>query len=303
MEDLVKIIGLLYEATLDEEKWPEAMRAMERHFGAHASALHITGEDHGEILDSNIDPLAKETYNEWFWREDPWLEKAQALKPGTVTTGASLCPREDIPRDVTAVILDPCEIQDLLTVKLQVGPDWQAYSSVYRPVGKELFTRLDMAQMAVLAPHLARAVRIKETLAAQAQISAELDEAFYRLHVAALLVDDVMRIAWRNQKADHLLVRYANPAVPVMASRLSLGSDSDQDAVLSAVLRAIHTGGGSDLIVRAVPGGEALLVEVVPLSNRLYEEKVSSWVPAGRRRRCLVTLRELSLPAGLKDSG
>ncbi|MGF1457244.1 MAG: hypothetical protein ACFB6R_17935 [Alphaproteobacteria bacterium] len=294
MADLTSLISNLYEAALDEEAWGGVMRTLEGAFGAHVSALHVVGRGSDLILESNINPETMALYQAQYWARDPWLKAGQGLQPGAVATGASLFPRDDFDPAHRHDILDADDIEDILTVKTQLAPDWQGFLSVYRGKKKGLFQHGDMKRMARIAGHVTRVVRIRETLALQTQTAFELDEAFYRVRVASLLVNDVLRISWSNEKGEALIRDLGLSRR--LAGEFPFGTDGEVNAIQAAVLSAMHQELGSELVIRGTRTGRALHVEIVPLSDRIYEKTLQGLIPARARRRCLMMITPVPDP-------
>ncbi len=295
MKDPRLLITDLYDAALDETRWGNVMKRLEDVFDGFTSALHLTGPSAGQIHQSEFDPGVTHLYNDHFWSKDPWLAKGRDLKPGAVATGATLCPVTEMEADYRGCIITPSQIHDLICVKASLAPGWDAYISVYRKTGSDYFNRSDMAHMATVAGHITRAVRIRETLAAQTAAVWHIDEALYQLPFPLVMVDAALVIVWANRCAEALIRRQDSRGGSGRA-RLTWGTPDEQSALAAAVGQATQTSHGSSLTLHINPLENPLLIDVIPLGQYFEDHATSSFLPVAAHRRCLLVAREKTGP-------
>lgn len=125
-----------------------------------------------------------------------------------------------------------------------------------------------LPDMRLLAPHFRRAIAIAKALERSASKSAALGEVLERLSSAVACIDRDGRLVHANGLAAQMLA--ANEMLSWSAGKLR-PTDERAAAHLDAVLAAAHDGrtapnGCSLSAVQRTPGGERMIVHVLPLS-------------------------------------
>ena len=291
-EYLSKLIARIYEAALDDDCWPDVLRSVETHFHCAASALHILDPDQAYILETNLNPDAVAAYHDRYWVDDVWVASARPRPAGTVMTGASICAPQDLPPDFYNACLVASGTSDAMTLKTRKTDTWEAYFTVHRGTGQDHFSADDVRAMEMFRPHLMQAVEIREQLACRLHQVWALDQALYRLATPVFLVDDTMRITWFNPKADELMRANAHRPPELRRNRFLLGTHRNEVELQEAVHQAVRGTTATRVVIQRAHHRLPLIAHVLPVSNRMIEERIQSWAPSKGRRLCLILVRD-----------
>ena len=204
-----RLVGAIYEASVDPRKWGDFLSLLSRSFGAARVSLHC----HDQInrlnlgaLHSGYDPAFIDVYRRHYAAVSPWA-KAQSLGPiGKVQTPDLLVDRDTLRK--TAFYNDWIRPQE------DIGTG--AGITIFR--NPKLFLRLScniryrdeekyqdrlLACMNLIAPHIERAFRIGRQLRGREPTN-KLVALFEKLPTAIFLLGAGGHVYYANQAAEHL---------------------------------------------------------------------------------------------------
>ncbi|MCR0980697.1 helix-turn-helix transcriptional regulator [Roseomonas populi] len=206
--DLERVLGLVYEAALHHERWPDALDAISEFLGGEGGSL---GVDHRHTQIAVSTGLGEEILSGY----DPHWHRVNPLWPGVLAarTGAvavdrhaldwSTYRRSEFYNDfVRARGGDGC-----LLVKALETEAVTAVVTIHRGRGRgdRAFGEEEAGRAALLAPHLMRAMEMSGRLGALHQAETLAAETLEHLPQAAFIVDAASRIIIANRRAEDLL--------------------------------------------------------------------------------------------------
>lgn len=292
MEELLKLLSLLYRAILDEDEWKKVMAALEEAFHCNGSALYVISDENARIVRSNLDPQTTRLYNEGHWEQDIWALRARDRQVGEVWTGQGIAPKRDLPPHFRHDFLDANDIEDILFLKAFGSAQYNVFVSLFRSRDEKPFGENEIAAMKFISEHIVLAIQIRERMMGYLHHSLALDEAFYLTDTAAYILDERLRICWMNKAADRIIEGHKSRDRQVMFGRLMLGCRQAERDLQDAVTDAIRFSREREVVLNDMDKRSPVLCHVIPLSNGLYEERLASFAPREGRRRCLVVARD-----------
>jgi DNA-binding CsgD family transcriptional regulator len=215
MNGINKIVEDIYTAALDPGAWPQAMRSLQRRFGATSVGLYCADMESGGVTKvhlRDIDPDYVDCYVDHYLKDNPWCVVPPLQAPGRVRTDTSLDEHYARPgyyrsTDLFNEWMKPQNFIFTLGVNLAVERKLQTKLFVYRAERSGPFSRREIAQFERLARHMSRAVQIARRLAVdEAQGGIWLD-VIDRLKFGVVLLDENARVVQLNRFADELLSR------------------------------------------------------------------------------------------------
>lgn len=283
---LSRLVTRLYDAALDETLWPGTAAELAAALGSTSAVVKLHGAAGQvslvECTDNLVVPARDQAWAEDWHRRDLWVARSVAAGMGRVITDEDLVtPDEQAKSGFYQEWLPRLDIHHLLGAVFPTADGSTGVLGVHRPRGAGGYTEIDRRRAALVLPHVQRALRLSQRLAAAEDRAAAAGGALERLDTGVLVVDATCRIRFANAMAEALLV--ANTELAVVQGRLALGDPARHDALVELVRGAIATARG-----RPRPPGAALLVprgeraplalEAAPLppSTRLFAEDAPS---------------------------
>lgn len=207
----VDVVGGIYEAALEPELWPPALKNMAAHLGAASAtaiAIDVRAREVGFAALHNIEARHLDDYRRHYVRIDPWNDYLRGQAPGRPIVSQAAMDDDDFAR--TAFCNDFLRPQDMFHAMggfvLRRGP-LAFLCGVQRPRAAGGFAPQEVARMAALFPHLARAARIHRRMTLAGGLGQGLTAALERLPCAALLAAADGSVPWMNRAAEALLRR------------------------------------------------------------------------------------------------
>jgi DNA-binding CsgD family transcriptional regulator/PAS domain-containing protein len=286
---VVKAIQAIYEAVASPTAWPEALAATTSLTDADAGIL-LFGANPGELA-----PLAVCGLDELGDLEPALLSSSVAaavLRLGGSTPGLPVASK--IPETPTG-----CNGEDALAALRAGGRfgevvgvcllrDEGAFAAVWllRPPG-ERFDSFALGGLREIVPHLTRAMGVHLRVEQAERRAAEAREAFDRVALGAVLVDEGAKPILANRAAHRIAAQQDGF---VIASDGLRGASTAETRVLQRAIAAVATGGtDTGLGLRLARNS----------SSRSYEVMV---VPVGRARRWLSRRRHTAV-VFISDAG
>lgn len=248
-EEVLELVGLLHEGLADDAVWTQALDAVCAMIGSPYFFLGSVNQAKRpfELIGHRMTPgvtdiLAGRLANPV---DNPWVRAAvkQPLRrPVTVDDigGQEALERTRVWQEVY-VTYGLC---DALGVVLERQPEGADVLTAGRPLTAPRFDDEAVAALALIAPHLARAWRVKRALADWAEQVRTLSAALDRLDRAVVLTDGAGAIRFANRAADRLLTK--GDGIDATNGRIRANQPRDSDALRKAIGRAAATAIGAD---------------------------------------------------------
>ena len=282
--ELLELVGDIYQAGLEPERWPDTMARMSGFFAADLACIYTPFPARPEqalYLTHNFTLEMEQAYSAYYHRLDEWTNHALRQKryiQGTVALGEELVPQAELRRtEYYNDFLRPHDMEWMVTTALldgrAEGP--ATHMSFTRHREREAYNGEGKRLIELLAPHVRRALlthwRLTEArLGAQAQQSA-LEHMGY----GVLLLDTTGAVLWLNPVAEALVRR--EDGLVLRAGRLCALHNGDDDA-LARVVRQAGLGVGGGLCVRRAPAEESQVAPYCVSATPLRAE-MSTFVP------------------------
>jgi len=291
------LITHFYDAAIDDALWPGTAMRIAEAFGSSSAVLKLHGEggwvDLLECTDNLIVSGREQAWADEWHRRDLWVERSVAHGMSRVLTDEDLVTREEQARSgFYREWLRRLDIHHMLGAVFPAADGATGVLGIHRPRDAGAYTRSERRQAALVLPHLQRALRLGQRLAAASQTHAAAQQALDRLDTGVLVVDGACRILHANAMAETLLRE--NTEFGMAGRRLLLRQPALRDSLLSLVRDAADTasgrvaGPGAALAV-ARPHRLPLALEVAPLRPSMFH--------SGEQRPCaLIFIRDPEAP-------
>jgi DNA-binding CsgD family transcriptional regulator len=237
---LLAAVGQLYQCALSEEEWPGCLTSIRELLdGTSINLLYHDRRSRGGIqIALGADPELYRWYREFGHAIDPWALASRLgdYPSGCIVVGASLVDHARFKRtEFYAAAGRRYEVSRSLIGVLETSPYQTAALTVNRGDRAEEFEARDARTMAIVVPHIRRALAIQQKLAGAAGQRLHILDAMDRLGFGVVLVDFRGRPVFVNRYAARVLEARDGLAIesgsivasaPAAASRLrrALGS-------------------------------------------------------------------------------
>lgn len=287
------VIGLIYEAGMAPERWPEALGRLADLFGSAAAALHVgeTGVPARITMAYGLSEEAVRGYGGFYNALDPVtpavLAGAAWKAPATLRQIAPALERTRFFTDW----MRPHGMEDGLCLAL-CPPDLpqQATLRLLRPRRATRFGPPETSLLMRLAPHLRRATEMHHRLASpHARPDGPLVEILNRLACGLMLADARGALIWANRSASRMLEE-ADGIGTERQGNLRAGSPGMTRLLRDLVNRAA-LGQHAALPLPRASGKVSLALQAMPLTVREVERH-RQVLPASPRASVLLLLTD-----------
>ncbi len=268
-----QLIGDIYDAALDPGVWPGALETAARFVGGAASALFMKDsvrKIHNNLYTWGYDANYTRTYIETYGQIDPFAVAQFFFEVGQPISLADILPHEEFRRSRFYIEwVQPQHWIDAIAATLEKSVSTYAAFSVIRHEDQGVVNNDVHRRMAMLVPHIRRAVAIGKAIDLRKVEAAALADTLDGLVAAMFLVDATVRIVRANVAA-HAMVDDAT-VVRAHAGRLA-ATDPQADQILNDILAAAEAGdaavGTGGIAVPLISrGGERYVAHVLPLTS------------------------------------
>jgi DNA-binding CsgD family transcriptional regulator len=273
---LSAIICCIYDAAVDPQLWPEAMRRACEFVGGSSANLfwHDMVQADGDAMYSyNNHPHWAELYSEIYAPLNPVFPAAAFQPVGSVVAATDLVPAAEL-RETRFYKewLAPQQMTDALGILLERDATRAAFLSILwreRAIDDEARRRL-----ALLVPHLLRAVAIGRLFIRQQAKEAALTETLDHLEAGVFLISGGGRIVFANTRGQAML---AEGTLVAARNGILHAVAAEADGALADSLRALED--------RAAPGAAQRVA--IRLSDATEPNWIAHVLPLmdGARRR------------------
>jgi hypothetical protein len=268
--DLIDLIGRIYDAALDDTGWPELVASAASAFDAVSCSLQLRHGETGRVerlgQTSNYSADVIRDYIAYFHERDEWVNRARSKGMGQVYGSDDLIGEDEFIR--TEHYNDFCRRLGIFYLLGSIVPvDTHRFGVIglHRARDQGPFDDAAKRRLAALLPHLKRAWQVRHRLgAAQLERNAAL-AGLERLETAMLVVDGRARVLFANASARALLAEGDGLDAPEgrLSARTTAASETLRrlaaEASRTATLRGAHSGGVARLPRRTRPPLGALV--------------------------------------------
>lgn len=289
---MLDAIGLIYDAGLDPAAWPAALEHLAALLGANSAAVALL-DPRVEVLHAahvRADPCAMEAYVAHYRLHDPVLAALHARPAGQAIPDGAACGRAALVRSrFYGEWCRPSGFEHAMQGMPFRDAGGSGVLALCRGVGGEAFDAAEVAVLAALMPHVARALRVQQRLHAASLARDAMADALDRVPQAVLLVDARARVVHANRSAAALL--RAPGGLDADAAGLRADRPAQTRALHALVARASAAPDGGDIVLDRADGAGRLLVHVMPV----HAGAAPAW--AGRGATAVVVVAQPGNPA------
>jgi DNA-binding CsgD family transcriptional regulator len=277
-DPLYKAVGEIYDCATGGSDWPGCLSSIGRLLNGTSTNLlyHDLRARGGIQVAAGADPELYRLYREYGHAIDPWAlaSRLRAFQSGSVVIGASLIEHGRLKQtEFYADMGRRYETTRSLIGVLEAVPHRTAALTINRGDRGDEFDAHDARRLAVLVPHLRRALTIQHRLRGFANESAHVLAAIDRLPLGVVLVDGRARPILVNRYAASLIE--ARDGLAIDDDSLAAVVPEADARLQRAVGSAISVARGealaqqdSELLVPRATGRRPLCVSVSPAGSQ-----------------------------------
>jgi DNA-binding CsgD family transcriptional regulator len=269
------VIEGLYDAALDPTEWPRVAQMFARAFGAESSAIFQLNLAQGSAdilgVTENFDGKAISDYEAYYHQKDlVAIRMAQSATGRAMLSTELVREAEFLDSEIFVDFARPMRLGFFWAVGgvIEVEQHVKGAIGIHRPRDTRAFEAEDKRHLALLLPHLSRAMLLQRRLQGLTQDNRIVLDALEKLSVGMIAVDAQATVLFANPTAERLL-----RAGLGLTCRLGCLGASDptkdgelrhliRQAGLAALGRSSETGG---VIALVRPKGRPLSLLVCPL--------------------------------------
>ncbi|HVY20173.1 MAG TPA: hypothetical protein VHA70_08855 [Bauldia sp.] len=276
MEDVLALIGDIYDAALHPDSWEQVLAKITTYLGGVSSVL--LGQDfvnlEGRFFHHwNDNPEYTELFFSKYMKLSPLSPHLMMSKPGDIVVASRLMPHEELRASrFFREWVEPQHYYDFVGVTIENSGGRVANLTSGGLDHQGLITDDQVRRMELIAPHIRRAVLIGDVIEEQFRIARDLAEVFDRLAISIFLV--------RRDGA----ITYAN------APGRRLAEEGDVVVAMDGSLKATSAAAANQLqsAIAAASEGDAAIATngiALPLSGRTGALYVASVLPLASGER------------------
>lgn len=273
-ETVAAIAGRIYEASIESDKWPDALKHLTAAFGAKAALLRRQVLTSGRVpywVSASLD----DQYTSMFCNQytspsaNRLVERISRLPVGTpVTRRQLMSDAEYVRREAYIRVFRPQGVALCVSVcVLKTSNDEAVILSLFHQRLAHDVDGHELSLLSFLVPHLQCGLRIQERHAQVRLESGAAEHALDQLPIGVVLVDAEGRPVFMNQTAkeiiqheDGLLVRYGR-----LSATSNSGNSELRRLIKEAACRAAGSGDGGGRAMRVWRRSCDLSVLVAPV--------------------------------------
>lgn len=208
-DDVLDLIGCIYDAGLDVERWPSVLERLCNRLGGHGALLYtpdLSARSVGFSAMHELEIAKMDEYVHHYMVHDLWLQRSYSVPVGQVIRGPEVVPLDEFDGSVIYNEFFRAQgIYHLLAGILFRHGRQKADLSLFRPSHCPDFDDDAHRFLTTLVPHIQRAAQTHWRIAAlQNRIAADV-AAFDQLSSAVFLVDGGGRVLFANRAGEALL--------------------------------------------------------------------------------------------------
>lgn len=235
-DELTDLVGLFYDAALDNELWTGSSERIAKAFGATSTVLKLhRADEQVALVEVTPNMIVANDLQSWasHWHtRDLWVERSVSFGLSRIVTDDDLVSDEE--RRKTAFYqewLRHLNVYHMLGAAFSAGGSSVGVLGIHRPEGAAQFDEDDRRRASVLLPHLQRALNLSQRIAQTSFLHGAGLESLDAVDTGVVIVEAGCRVLHANSIADALLDRSAE--LSVQSARLTA-----RDPVLRSKLNA-----------------------------------------------------------------
>jgi DNA-binding CsgD family transcriptional regulator len=271
MTDPVELIGLIYDAAVSAELWPELLGRLATTFRCSFADVFARTETWSQYKGVAVGMDDTEYQQEFLgvWtKRNIWAARHPVRVAGEIITTSEMVPRAELERsEMFSAFLGPRDLHEGLRLSTWSGEGWVNDISLLRSWSVGAFTHKELELAAMLLPHLQRAVAISRSVQPGPKGVKTGLELLAQLMQPALLVDGDGRLLRGNPAADALALR--QEGIRIVAGQVQAASrhlTAELHAAIAAATLPIQP--HATAVSLEVAGGRPMSVLVMPVSGR-----------------------------------
>jgi DNA-binding CsgD family transcriptional regulator len=206
-EQLLDLIGRVYDAALDERLWAGLASQIGAAFASPGTVVFTLGNGPAEYLSATANhQIMRHAYEEYYHKVDPFAKAAFNLKPyETFASHEILSDSEYIKTELYQDFCRNVEVFHVLGSLAPIGDSKFVAIGIHRPRNYLAFDEKDKRIATLFMPHLERALQVRRRLAESGIPMRAAFESLHRVGTATLVVTRDSRIIYANDQAERLL--------------------------------------------------------------------------------------------------
>lgn len=269
-----RLVGGIYDAVIDPDRWDDTLDEIRRHFGFHIGAIGINMLDGGVSINvtSNVPasylPLMIEHGGAAMDLWEPDFIRHPPLEV-PILHSRHMPPERFVGNAFFENVVRPLGLVDQVVIALEQNSAMVAHFDMGIHGSMPPLTEWHFDGLRLLAPHLRRAAIISGLLEGKTRAAESFEAVLGALRSAVVMVDAGMHIVYANERAEEMFG--AGGPLVRLNGRLDLPREVVRGQLQSAVNAAAADNGGlrrgSGIPVR-LSGGERMVAHVLPLARR-----------------------------------
>jgi DNA-binding CsgD family transcriptional regulator len=294
----LNLVGMVYDAALDQSKWPTFLEAFALTVSGHSAILRsadLQTQQAGFVASVGYDPAWQAAYCNHFVKVDFLTPAMNQMELGEVkTSGQVFSPSEQRKTEIYNDYFLPQDKVDAMGVMLTKDGSHTLLFAAQRGKRAGAFGEEQMRMMGILAPHVTRAVQVHRKLS-NAHVEKEWAlGALDQLRMGVILTNGAGAPLFVNSAAEQMLS--ARQGIDTRQGQLALSKAAEtarlHQLVADAAQGAPGANRGGDMRI-ALPDGESLHCMVMPVPLEL-----SARLDVALASGCVAIF--LSRPSGLQ---
>jgi DNA-binding CsgD family transcriptional regulator len=245
VERFSRLIGVIYDAALDQANWSHCLEEMRREFSGNFVSLIVrqgTMHDVGFIVSAAGERRVFEVNNSQLMAMSPF----SGLRPGKVVTNSDvISPADWRASQYYQDWCKPHNVYHVMAVNIEVQDGGVYGFRVTRPEGDPAFSSADLRLCEHLLPHLKRALNLHASINKNQQVHSLYRNAMGQLMVGVILLDENGLVLEANAMANRILK--LGDGITISANRLGATYPADNRKLQQLIQKALSQKGSSQV--------------------------------------------------------
>jgi DNA-binding CsgD family transcriptional regulator len=273
LEEFSSLIGSIYDAALDDARWAEVASRIARHVGTHSGSVQVRKGSVPRVLGvtDNFTQGMVDDYAQHYGTVDLWAREILRT-PDVVHLGTQIVPERIHARSEQSEFFGQADIYFAIGTAISISEDETCVIGIHHARCLGDFEERTLGRLALVAPHMRRAFRLRGMFQEQAIQRGMALQALHGIASPVLLADRRGTVRFANEAAADLM--RSSGALTVRNGRLQAACaaatnmlhrfiedacDMDLDrhpAEPRSLLVAASDGSRVSLVVTRVPAGD-----------------------------------------------